>query len=61
MKKFIFIFFLVNINNYAQNSDEVIETHPIFPVCELLPDKFQKNCFNETIDDHIQKNFIYPK
>ena len=61
MKKFIFIFFLVIINNYAQNSDELIETYPVFPVCELLPYKFQKNCFNETIDDHIQKNFIYPK
>ena len=61
MKNFIFIFFLVIINNYAQNSTAEIETFPIFPVCELLPDKFHKDCFNETVDEHIQNNFNYPK
>ena len=61
MKKFTFIFFLFIINNYAQKSDELTESFPIFPVCELLPYKFHKDCFNETIDKHIQKNFIYPK
>ena len=61
MKNFTFIFFLIIINNYAQNSTDEIETFPIFPVCELLPDKFHKNCFNETVDEHIQNNFNYPK
>ena len=61
MKSFIFIFFLIIINNYAQNSTDIIETFPIFPVCELLPEKFHKNCFNETVDEHIQNNFNYPK
>ena len=61
MKNFTFIFFLVIINNYAQNSTAEIETFPIFPVCELLPDKFHKDCFNETVDEHIQNNFNYPK
>ncbi len=61
MKNFTFIFFLIIINNYAQNSTDEIETFPIFPVCELLPDKFHKDCFNETVDEHIQNNFNYPK
>lgn len=61
MKNFVFIFFLFIINNYAQNSLATNESFPVFPVCELLPEKFHKNCFNETIDEHIESNFIYPK
>tara|TARA_B100000927_G_C16468730_1_gene470690 strand:+ start:830 stop:1624 length:795 start_codon:yes stop_codon:yes gene_type:complete len=61
MKNIVFIFFLISINNYAQNSTDIKETFPVFPVCELLPDKFHKDCFNETVDEHIQNNFVYPK
>ena len=61
MKNTVFIFFLISINNYAQNSTEIKETFPVFPVCELLPEKFHQDCFNETVDEHIQNNFVYPK
>tara|TARA_Y100000816_G_scaffold292011_1_gene285403 strand:+ start:2632 stop:3426 length:795 start_codon:yes stop_codon:yes gene_type:complete len=61
MKNTVFIFFLISINNYAQNSTDIKETFPVFPVCELLPEKFHQDCFNETVDEHIQNNFVYPK
>ena len=37
----------------------IIENAPVFPGCENAADKRQ--CFNEMMQKHIQKNFMYPK
>jgi protein TonB len=37
----------------------IIEEVPVFPGCENATDK--KACFNEMIQKHIQKKFMYPK
>jgi TonB family protein len=55
------IFLLVFINNYAQTSTEKNEVFPIFPICELLPESKLADCFSETMQEHIDDNFFYPK
>ena len=37
----------------------IIEEVPVFPGCENAADK--KACFNEMVQKHVQKNFMYPK
>ncbi len=37
----------------------IIEEVPVFPGCENAADK--KMCFNEMMQKHVQKNFMYPK
>lgn len=37
----------------------IIEEVPVFPGCENATNK--KACFNEMIQKHVQKNFMYPK
>ena len=37
----------------------IIEEVPVFPGCENAADK--KLCFNEMMQKHVQKNFMYPK
>ncbi len=40
----------------------VIENVPVFPGCENLSSEAErKACFNQKIQEHIQKNFNYPK
>lgn len=55
------IFLLMFINNYAQTSTEKNEVFPIFPICELLPESKLADCFSETMQEHIDENFFYPK
>ena len=55
------IFLLIFINNYAQTSTEKNEVFPIFPICELLPESKLADCFSETMQEHIDDNFFYPK
>ena len=55
------IFLLIFINNYAQTSTEKNEVFPIFPICELLPESKIADCFSETMQEHIDDNFFYPK
>lgn len=39
----------------------IIEHVPVFPGCEdLLTEAEKKACFNEKVQEHIQKNFKYP-
>ena len=61
MKKYFFLTLLVSINNYAQKNDLMDEVFPIFNVCKLLPDNKQEQCFTESLQDHIEINFLYPK
>ena len=40
----------------------IIEDAPVFPGCETCPTKEeQKACFNQSIQDHIARNFQYPE
>ncbi|MEM7382575.1 MAG: energy transducer TonB [Bacteroidota bacterium] len=40
----------------------VIENTPIFPGCESIESEAERrNCFNQKIQEHIKKNFTYPK
>ena len=61
MKLKSIIFLLLFINNYAQTSTEKDEVFPIFPICELLPQSKLADCFSETIQEHIENKFFYPK
>ena len=54
----IFIFFFSFI--FSQENQVINEEFPVFPICKLVPAKNQSICFNETIEEHIEKYFIFP-
>ena len=54
----IFIFFFSFI--FSQENEVINEEFPVFPICKLVPAKNQSICFNETIEEHIEKYFIFP-
>ena len=56
----IFLLFFV-LSNYSQEENIVDEDFPILPICNLIPNNLQKKCFEESIQEHIEKYFIYPK
>lgn len=39
----------------------IIEEVPVFPGCERLSPNESRVCFNRKIQEHVQKNFRYPK
>ena len=39
----------------------IIEVVPVFPGCEGLSPEDQRDCFNQKMMEHVQKNFMYPK
>jgi protein TonB len=39
----------------------VIEQVPLFPGCEKEPKERQMACFEEQLQKHIRKNFVYPE
>ena len=48
--------------NFSQEIQVVEEEEfPIFPICNLVPSSKQNICFEETISEHIENNFVYPK
>ena len=52
----------INVEEEEEEIDvplAIIEEVPVFPGCENASDK--KACFNEMIQKHVQKNFMYPK
>jgi len=55
----IVIFFFSFVS--SQEKQSVIKEFPVFPICKLVPVKNQSICFNETIEEHIQKYFIFPE
>ena len=55
---FISLFFLINI--YSQDSNDPELNFPVFPICKLVPSSLQNKCFNESMDEHIEKYFYYP-
>ena len=61
MKKYFFLTLLLSINNYAQKNEDLKEVFPVFPICKLLSNDKQEQCFNESLQEHIEKYFFYPK
>ena len=61
MKKYFLLTLLISINNYAQKSEDLNDVFPVFPICELLSNDKQEQCFNESLQEHIEKYFFYPK
>lgn len=39
----------------------LIENVPVFPGCEGMPKKKMKDCFQQKIQEHVVKNFMYPE
>lgn len=39
----------------------IIEVVPVFPGCEQFEGDAQRQCFNQKMQEHIQKHFRYPK
>ena len=56
----ILIIFTIS-NNHAQIGNNFGEVYPIFPICKLIPDNKQNKCFDESMFEHIEKNFSYPQ
>ena len=70
--KYIFYFLFFSLTVLGQTTDseaesqetvgfQIIENVPIFPGCEQLPMNERRQCFNKKIQEHIIKNFNYPK
>ena len=43
------------------NAQEQIISNPIFPICKLIPEDLIEKCFEETVQDHINQNLVYPQ
>lgn len=61
---------VVSVDDVAVEEEEeeisvpfaIIEHVPVFPGCESLETEAErKSCFNQKIQEHIQRNFNYPK
>ena len=55
------LFVLTCFNNHAQVDKVSEEVYPIFPICKLIPNDKQNQCFDESMFEHVEKNFKYPK
>ncbi len=61
MYRILLFFILVAFNNHAQIDKVSEEVYPIFPICKLIPNEKQNQCFDESMFEHVEKNFKYPK
>ena len=61
MYRILLFFILVAFNNHAQIDKVSEEVYPIFPICKLIPNDKQNQCFDESMFEHVEKNFKYPK
>ena len=61
MHRILILFILISFNNHAQIENDIEEVFPIFPICKLIPDSKQNQCFDESMFEHIEKNFKYPQ
>ena len=61
MLRILLFFILVSFNNHAQIDKVSDEVYPIFPICKLIPNDKQNQCFDESMFEHVEKNFKYPK
>ena len=61
MYKIVILLFFISFNNHAQIDEVLQEIYPVFPICELIPDSKQNQCFDESMFEHVEKKFKYPK
>jgi len=61
MHRILILLLLLSFNNHAQIENDIEEVFPIFPICKLIPDNKQNQCFDESMFEHIEKNFKYPQ
>ena len=61
MHRILILLLLVSFNNHAQIDKVSEEVYPIFPICKLIPSDKQNQCFDESMFEHVEKNFKYPK
>ena len=61
MYRILILFILASFNNHAQIDKASEEVYPIFPICKLIPNDKQNQCFDESMFEHVEKNFKYPK
>ena len=61
MYRILILFILASFNNHAQIDKVSEEVYPIFPICKLIPNDKQNQCFDESMFEHVEKNFKYPK
>lgn len=62
IKKITLILFVLLFQvNFCQETQIIQEEFPIFPICNLVPISMQNICFEETISEHVENNFIYPE
>ena len=57
----LFLFIALFQFNFSQEIQLIEEEFPVFPICSLVPSSMQNICFEETISEHIENNFVYPK
>jgi len=61
MHRILILFLLIFFNNHAQVDKISEEVYPIFPICKLIPDNKQSQCFDESMFEHIENSFKYPQ
>ena len=61
MYRIFLLIILLHFNNHAQIDKVSDEVYPIFPICNLIPNDKQNQCFDESMFEHVEKNFKYPK
>lgn len=55
------IFLLLFFCCFFINAQKQIKSNPIFPICKLIPEDLIEKCFEETVQDHINQNLVYPQ
>ena len=62
VKNILSIFLLLYFSAiFSQNKDSISIDYPVWPICKLIPQKLQKKCFEESLEDHIEKYKQYPE
>ena len=56
--KYLLIFYLF-FSNFLISQDKK-EIPPAFQICNLVPENLKSKCFEESIQEHINENLIYP-
>ncbi|WP_166964978.1 energy transducer TonB [Yeosuana marina] len=53
--------YIENVEEYVEIPISIIEDVPVFSGCENVSKDHRRDCFQESIEAHIAKNFIYPE
>ena len=63
MHKFLYLFLFFFLTNILKSQENNIpeKEFPVFKICSLVPVKNQKTCFNETLNEYIEENLVFPE